>query len=61
MLQEEKIPDDLWQAAKRVLLDTANEIVGCKESIKRKTWISDGTFSMIKETRKFSKADKPAR
>jgi len=36
VLQEEETPDELWQATKTVLLDTAKEIVGCKKTLREK-------------------------
>ena len=50
-LKEEKMPDELWKSTKEVLLEAARETLGSTKAVKKKTWISDETFSLIKEKR----------
>jgi len=40
-----------WQLMKRVLMDTAKEVVGKSKKHKRNTWISDKTLNLVEEKR----------
>jgi len=48
-LTEEKTQEDLWKNTKEILLEVAKETVGSAKVTRRTTWISDETFSLIKE------------
>ena len=57
-VEEENTPDMLWQTTKTVLIDTAKEIVGYVDTRqKRKTWITDETFSVIRAKREAKSTD----
>ena len=45
------MPDELWKSTKEVLLEAARETLGSTKAVKKKTWISDETFSVIEEKR----------
>jgi len=49
--QSEQTPEELWNETKTVLLETAEETIGFKQRQKRKMWISDETFAIVKEKR----------
>ena len=50
-MKDEKTPEDLWKNTKEILLEVARETVGTAKVGKKKTWISDETFALIKEKR----------
>ena len=45
----EVTPEDLWKGTKAVLLEVARETIGSVKSQKKKKWISDGTYAVIRE------------
>jgi len=47
--QDEVTPEDLWKGTKTVLLEVAIETIGCIKSQKKKKWISDETFTAMRE------------
>ena len=56
-IQEEKTPSELWNETKEILLDTAEKVVGFRKRVKRKSWISDDTYELIKEKREAKQKD----
>ena len=56
-LEDEKTPSELWKETKEILLDTAEKVVGFRKYVKRKSWISDSTFEIIKEKREAKQTD----
>jgi len=44
---EEKTPNELWEETKKVLITTAEEIVGYKKRDWRKPWITEETLNLI--------------
>jgi len=52
------IPEDLWKGTKTVLLQVARETIGSIKSQKKKKWISDETYTAIREKREAKVKDK---
>jgi len=48
---DEVTPEDLWKGTKTVLLEVARETIGSVKSQKKKKWISDDTYAVIREKR----------
>jgi len=48
---DEVTPEDLWKGTKTVLLEVARETVRSLKSQKKKKWISDDTYAVIREKR----------
>jgi len=57
VLHDERTPEELWKETKEILLDVAKETVGFKQTVRRKPWISDNTFDIIKEKREAKQKD----
>ena len=53
---DEITPEDLWKDTKTVLLEVARETIGSVKSQKKKKWISDDTYAVIREKREKQKA-----
>jgi len=49
--QNEVTPEDLWKGTKKVLLEVARETFGSVKLQKKKKWISDATYTAIREKR----------
>jgi len=47
----EVTPEDLWKGTKTVLLKVARETIGSVKLQKKKKWISDDTYVVIREKR----------
>jgi len=47
----EVTPEDLWKDIKTVLLEAARETIGSVKPQKKKKWISDDTYAVIREKR----------
>ena len=54
----EVTPEDLWKGTKTVLLEVARETIGSVKSQKKKKWISDDTYAVIREKREAKGKDK---
>ena len=54
----EVTPEDLWKGTKTVLLEVARETIGSIKSQKKKKWISDDTYAVIREKREAKGKDK---
>jgi len=54
----EVTPEDLWKGTKTVLLELAREMIGSVKSQKKKKWISDDTYAVIREKREAKGKDK---
>jgi len=52
----EVTPEDLRKGTKTVLLEVARETIGSVKSQKKKKWISDDTYAVIREKREKQKA-----
>jgi len=50
--------EDLWKGTKTVLLEVARETIGSAKSQKKKKWISDDTYAVIREKREAKGKDK---
>jgi len=55
---DEVTPEDLWKGTKTVLLEVARETVGSVKSQKKKKWISDDIYVVIREKRDAKGKDK---
>ena len=54
----EVTPEDLWKGTETVLLELARETIGSVESQKKKKWIFNDTYAVIRETREAKGKDK---
>ena len=57
-VHNEVTPEDRWKGIKRVLLEVARETIGCVKSQKKKKWISDDTYAVIREKSEAKVKDK---
>jgi len=55
---DEVTPEDLWKGTKTVLLEVARETIGSAQSQKKKKWISDDTYTVVREKREAKGKDK---
>jgi len=55
---DEVTPEVLWKGTKTVLLEVARETIGSVKSQKKKKWISDVTYAVIREKREAKGKDK---
>jgi len=55
---EESTPEDLWETTKKILLETAQETIGYKERQKKKTWITESTYDLVKAKREAKMKDR---
>ena len=51
-VHNEVTPEDLWKGTKIVLLEVAREMIGSIKSQKKKKWISDDTYAVIRKKEK---------
>ena len=59
-MDEEKMPEDLWQDMKNVLLDSAKEVVDIRKTVKQKEWMTPQTIRLIEEKRMAKGSDEKA-
>ena len=55
---EERTPEDLWETTKKILLERAQETIGYRERQKKKTWITDSMYVLIKAKREAKMRDR---
>ena len=55
---DEVTPEDLWKGTKTVLLEVARETIGSIKSQKKKKWISDDIYAVIRAKREAKGKDK---
>ena len=54
----DEVTQDLWKGTKTVLREVAKETVGSVKSQKKKKWISDDIYAVIREKREAKGKDK---
>jgi len=55
---DEVTPENLWKGTKTVLLEVTRETIRSVKSQKKKKWISDDTYAVIREKREAKRKDK---
>ena len=57
-VHNEVTPEDLWKGIKAVLLEVARQTTGSVKSQKKRKWVSDDTYAVIREKREAKGKDK---